>query len=62
MAIQTSNVIIPEVLADLVQYDYENALVFAPLCQINTDLEGKPGNKVTIPYTEIGRASCRERV
>lgn len=49
--ITTSNVIIPEVLADLIQYDYENALVFAPLCQVNTDLEGKPGNKVTVPYT-----------
>lgn len=49
--ITSTNVIIPEVLADLMQMDYEEALVFAPLCQVNTDLEGKPGNKVTIPYT-----------
>lgn len=50
-SISAANVIIPEVLIDLIQYDYEQNLVFAQLCQVDTSLEGKPGNKVSIPYT-----------
>lgn len=53
MAISKANVNIPEVMTDLIQFDYENALVLGALCQINTDLEGKPGDKVTIPYTSV---------
>lgn len=51
MAITSSKIIIPEVLHDLVQFDYENNLVLAQLCAVNTDLEGKPGESVRVPYS-----------
>lgn len=47
-----ANVTIPEVLLDLVQFEYENALVLGKLAYHDNTLVGQPGNKVTIPYTQ----------
>lgn len=48
--INKSNLIIPEVLEDLMQYDYENALVIGKLAYQDNALVGQPGDTVTIPY------------
>lgn len=48
---QTSNITIPEVLYDLMQFEYEDALVLGKLAFHDNTLVGNPGNKATIPYT-----------
>lgn len=49
--INKSNVIIPEVMEDLMQYEYENALVLGKLAYHDNTLVGQPGDTITIPYT-----------
>lgn len=49
--IMKTNVIIPEVLEDLMQYEYENALVLGKLAYHDNTLLGNPGDTITIPYT-----------
>ena len=48
--IQSQNITIPEVLYDLMQYDYENALVLGKLAFHDNTLVGNPGDTITIPY------------
>lgn len=49
--INKTNIIVPEVLEDLFQYDYENALVLGKLAYHDDTLVGNPGDTVTLPYT-----------
>ena len=49
--INKTNIIVPEVLEDLFQYDYENALVLGKLAYHDNTLVGAPGDTVTVPYT-----------
>lgn len=48
--INKANVTIPEVLEDLMQYEYENNLVLGKLAYHNNTLLGNPGDTITIPY------------
>ena len=51
------NFIDPQVLAEYLDVKLMNAIKFAPLCNINRDLEGRPGSKLTLPkYGFIGEA------
>ena len=51
------NLIDPEVLAQYLDVKLMDAIKFAPLCNVNRDLEGRPGSKLTLPqYAFIGEA------
>lgn len=51
------NLIDPEVLAQYLDVKLMDAIKFAPLCNVNRDLEGRPGSKLTLPkYGFIGEA------
>ena len=51
------NLIDPEVLAEYLDWKMMDAIKFAPLCNVNRDLEGRPGSKLTLPkYGFIGEA------
>ena len=52
-----NNFIDPQVLAEYLDVKMMDAIKFAPLCNVNRDLEGRPGSKLTLPqYTFIGLA------
>ena len=54
-----SNLFNPQVVADLIDTKLIDNLVFAPLARIDTTLEGRAVNTVTLPYyTYIGAASA----
>ena len=47
----------PQVLAEYLDWKMMNAIKFAPLCNVNNDLVGRPGSVLTLPkYTFIGLA------
>ena len=51
------NLIDPQVLAEYLDVKLMDAIKFAPLCNVNRDLEGRPGSKLTLPkYGFIGDA------
>ena len=51
------NLIDPEVLAQYLDVKLMDAIKFAPLCNVNRDLEGRPGSTLTLPqYAFIGIA------
>ena len=51
------NLIDPQVLADFLDVKMMDAIKFAPLCAVRTDLVGKPGDTLTLPkYAFIGLA------
>ena len=51
------NLIDPQVLAEYLDVKLMDAIKFAPLCNVNRDLEGRPGSKLTLPkYGFIGEA------
>lgn len=49
MATKLGNLINPEVLAEYLDVKMMDAIKFAPLCNVNRDLEGRPGSKLTLP-------------
>lgn len=54
----TTNVIVPEVLADYVEAKLGDNSVFAPLCDEDNSLVGGEGNTLTVPkYSYIGAAT-----
>jgi len=55
---QLTNLVDPEVMADLVEKKLVDAMKFAPLATIDNTLEGRPGDTITLPYYNyIGDAS-----
>ena len=51
------NLIDPEVLAEYLDVKLMDAIKFAPICGVNTDLQGRPGSILTLPmYQFIGFA------
>ena len=47
----------PQVLAEYLDWKMMDAIKFAPLCNVNNDLVGRPGSTLTLPkYTFIGLA------
>lgn len=53
-----SNLINPQVLADMIDAKLVDLMRFAPLATIDRTLQGRPGNTITVPtYSYIGDAS-----
>lgn len=53
-----SNLVNPQVMADLIDKKLINAIRFAPLADVDTTLVGKPGDAISLPFYEyIGAAS-----
>ena len=47
-----SDLLDPQVVADYIDKKLINGIRFSPLCYINTDLVGRPGDEVSLPqYT-----------
>lgn len=56
-----ANLFIPQVVADLIDSKLIDNIVFAPLARIDTTLDGRAGNTVTLPYyAYIGAAELVE--
>lgn len=52
-----SNLINPEVMADMISAELPKKIKFAPLARVDRTLEGQPGNTITVPkYAYIGDA------
>ena len=52
-----NNLIDPQVLAEFLDVKLMDAIKFAPLCGVNTELVGRPGSTLTLPkWTFIGLA------
>lgn len=52
------NMVDPEVMADMISAELENAIRFAPLANIDRTLQGRPGSTVTVPkFKYIGDAA-----
>lgn len=43
----------PEVLSPIIQNTYQKAMVFMPLADINRNLEGRPGDTLTMPLWKL---------
>ena len=57
-----SDLIVPQVMADMISAKLPTKLMFKPLAAIDNTLAGVPGNKITVPrYAYIGDAAgdCR---
>lgn len=53
-----ANMVNPQVMADMIEQKYVDLMKFAPLATIDTTLEGRPGNTLTLPnFTYIGDAA-----
>lgn len=51
------NLINPEVMADMISAKLDKGIKFSPLAEIDTTLEGQPGDTITIPaYKYVGDA------
>lgn len=58
---RAADLINPEVLADTISADFENAIRFAPYARIDNTLQGQPGDTITRPrYAYIGPAEDLE--
>lgn len=52
------NMVDPQVLADMISAELENAIRFAPLARVDRTLEGRPGSTITVPrFKYIGDAA-----
>jgi len=57
MAITLSNLIDPEVMADIIDYKMVDRIKFSNMATVDTTLVGQPGSTITLPkYTYIGDA------
>lgn len=55
---QLSNLVNPEVMADMISAQLPNLIRFSPLARVNNDLAGRPGDTVTVPkWGYIGDAT-----
>lgn len=53
-----TNLINPEVMADMISAKIDKAIVVEPFAKIDTTLAGQPGSKITVPkYVYIGDAT-----
>lgn len=53
-----SNLVNPQVMADIIEKKYVDYMRFAPLATIDTTLQGRPGSKISLPaFNYIGDAS-----
>lgn len=56
-ATKIADLINPEVLTDMISAELPNAIVFAPLAVVETEVEGRAGNTITMPrFGYIGDA------
>ena len=46
---KAAQIVIPEVLKPMVQFEFEKALKFTPLAVVDTTLVGQPGDTITMP-------------
>lgn len=54
---KVSNLVNPEVMADMISAELPSKIKFAPLAEVDTTLVGQPGNTITIPrFAYIGDA------
>lgn len=54
---KVADLIVPEVMADMISAKLPKKLRFTPLAEIDTTLQGRPGNTITVPkWTYIGAA------
>lgn len=53
-----SNIVNPQVMADMIDKKLTDLIKFAPLADIDTTLEGQPGNTITLPsWNYVGDAA-----
>src|SRR5699024_10702533 len=51
------NMVDPQVLADMISAELEDAIRFSPLARIDRTLQGRPGSTITVPkFKYIGDA------
>lgn len=54
---KSTNLVIPEVLADMVQYELQKKIRLTPLAVVDTTLVGQPGDAIKVPaWDYIGEA------
>lgn len=58
-ATKLANLFNPQVVGDMINAKLVDAIRFSPLCRIDTNLVGRPGNTLTLPsYAYIGDATA----
>ena len=57
-ATKLANLFNPQVVGDMINAKLVDAIRFSPLCKVDTNLVGRPGNTITLPsYAYIGDAT-----
>lgn len=49
----STDLFVPEVLADYIEQKYIDYVRFAPLAQVDNTLEGRPGDTLTMPFWKV---------
>lgn len=58
-ATKLANLFNPQVVGDMINAKLVDAIRFSPLCRVDTNLVGRPGNTITLPsYAYIGDATA----